>query len=163
MQVVRERYKGALPNATNAVEKLTYKYTLNEVKNLLSQDISVLLYELTTKYSTFNLSCENQCQILVDGVRFSASGLVIKFGAKTEFTVTIDDQMVNSAHEITVQDSESGLVTVENYDRKSYAGIPRNTFRGKLIFTTADYKTVDGTLKNDRVVINQLLFADYLK
>lgn len=55
------------------------------------------------------------------------------------------------------------VIEVTNYARKSYAGIPRNTFRDFLIFQKDTYKTVDGTLKNDYVVINQLSLTNYLK
>jgi peptidoglycan hydrolase-like amidase len=54
-------------------------------------------------------------------------------------------------------------VTIKNYDRKSYAGIPWNTFRGRLIFQQDKYKTLSGVEKTDYVVINQLSFDDYMK
>jgi hypothetical protein len=36
----------------------------------------------------------------------------------------------------------NSLITINNYDRKSYAGVPWNTFRGSLYFQKGKYKTV---------------------
>jgi hypothetical protein len=38
-------------------------------------------------------------------------------------------------------ESKNGVVEVVNYPRKSYAGIPRNTFRGSLMVYKDLYKT----------------------
>jgi hypothetical protein len=79
-QVVRERYKGTLPKATNTTNKLAYRFSLDELKrseeihNLLSGYVSevtpsglpVLLYELTTQYKTFEIKCEQNCLLSID-------------------------------------------------------------------------------------------------
>ncbi|MDR0281839.1 MAG: hypothetical protein LBI53_00485 [Candidatus Peribacteria bacterium] len=76
-------FNNNFPQATNLSNKITYKYTLEEVRNLLSQNIyktprysideettrevslsptiSVLLYELSTTYTTFEIECETNC------------------------------------------------------------------------------------------------------
>jgi hypothetical protein len=73
VQLVRERYKGALPKATNFMEKLAYKWTLDEVKKVqwsitdeIPSGVPVLLYELTTQYRTYEVKCEGNCLVNID-------------------------------------------------------------------------------------------------
>jgi len=53
---------------------------------------------------------------------------------------------------------------VDNYLRKSYGGIPRNSFRGSLIRKKDTLKHLSlGTFKEQVVVINRTLFDNYMK
>jgi hypothetical protein len=40
------------------MSKITKKYAIDDIKNLVNQNISVLLYELTTKYDSFEIECD---------------------------------------------------------------------------------------------------------
>lgn len=166
IDLVRSRYTGKLVSATVLSEKITYKIKKEEIKNLILQDISVLLYELTTKYNTFEVFCEGWCEFLVDWQTYNFSEAKISrtpTSSVLPYAITLsNDNFTTIAQEIIVS-SANNLIQIVNYDRKSYAGIPRNTFHWKLIFKTENYKTIDGILKNDYVVINQLSFSDYLK
>jgi hypothetical protein len=160
----REQYQGTVPNATNLMNKLTYNYSLNEIKNLTSKDISVLLYELTTQYQTFDLQCEGTCSFSVDSKQYQRERATLSIAASlNRLEIKGADGTVAYATEITVQAPTDTLITISNYPRKSYAGIPRNTFRGSLTFKKELYQTLEGKLVNDFVVINQLPFMDYLK
>ncbi|MDR0650128.1 MAG: peptidoglycan recognition protein family protein [Candidatus Peribacteria bacterium] len=74
VQVVRDRYQGTLPKATNGMEKLAYKWTLDVLKNIfwstsdeIPSGIPVLLYELTTQYKTYEVKCEtSSCFVDID-------------------------------------------------------------------------------------------------
>lgn len=57
-----------------------------------------------------------------------------------------------------------GLVTFKNYDRASYAKVPRNTFRGSIVFQKDKIKNLN-TSKYDTqfVVVNDVKFSDYMK
>ncbi|MBO4203931.1 hypothetical protein J5893_03840 [bacterium] len=69
-----------------------------------------------------------------------------------------------SVDHVTVQDTQdTALVTISNYSRASYAGIPWNTFRGKLSFYTDTYMTVEGKKVTGPLVKNTLSFSDYMK
>lgn len=162
LRVSREIYTGTLPNATNISDKLTYKYSLEEVKELIHQDISVLLYELTTKYTTFTVQCKNLCDLQIDGGSYQRPSAIISFLPEGMYITRDVATNAFSATEISIS-SPDDIVEISNYDRTSYAGIPRNTFHGKLIFQKGNYKTVEGTLKNDFIVINQLPFMDYMR
>lgn len=65
---------------------------------------------------------------------------------------------------INVSSKINSLVIVTNYKRTSAAKIPRNTFRGSLLFTKDSLKNLTTKqYQNQYVVINTLLFNDYLK
>ncbi|MDR0860815.1 MAG: N-acetylmuramoyl-L-alanine amidase [Candidatus Peribacteria bacterium] len=160
IKTARSKYTGTLPKATNFTNKLTYSYTLPEIKNLLLKPISVLLYELTTQYKTFDITCEKNCTFQIGDtaytqpkaqITFTPQGIKILLADKSY----IVNEVIASPHE--------GLITIANYTRKSYAGIPRNTFRGSLIFHQETYQTLAGKTLEAPVVINQLPFTDYLK
>jgi len=162
IDLVRERYKGPMPSAIPASNKLDYAYTLTDARELLSKDISVLLYELTTEYSTFHLACESMCEVNRDGDIYQRPSMIVSFVSNR---IVIQQNLTSSplpAHKVSVR-SQNELVEISNYDRKSYVGIPRNTFRGSLIFEVSDYLTVKGETKRAPVVINTLPFMDYMK
>jgi vacuolar-type H+-ATPase subunit C/Vma6 len=69
--LARSNYKRSLNKATNKISKITKKYTINNVKKLINQDISVLLYELSTKYDSFQISCETKCIFNIDGMDYN--------------------------------------------------------------------------------------------
>ncbi|MDR2189704.1 MAG: hypothetical protein LBP53_00440 [Candidatus Peribacteria bacterium] len=163
LQLIRERYKGILPQATNFINKLAFHYTENEIKNLITQQISVLLYELTTNYKTFEIGCEGGCSLTINGTAYQQPQATI---TRTTEGMFIQIPALGNAfptENIVISSLNQGLVSITNYSRKSYANIPRNTFRGTLIFQKDRYQAPDGTLKNGFVVINQLPFSEYLK
>lgn len=72
--------------------------------------------------------------------------------------------MVESVEVYTLPTEGISPITINNYSRKSYAGIPRNTFRGSLVFGKGIYKNLNGEVKEDYLVINRLdTLTDYLK
>ncbi|GHW02632.1 hypothetical protein AGMMS50249_4180 [candidate division SR1 bacterium] len=160
ISIIRSRYSGNLQKASNLMNKMTYKYNLSEIKNLTNSDISVLLYELTTKYRTFDIQCENLCAFILDGNTYQKSSATLSF-TDDGIQVNLNSDIL-SAQEIIIK-SDNNLISITNYDRVSYAKIPRNTFHGSLIFHRDNYQTLDGMSKNDFVVINQLSFSDYMR
>jgi peptidoglycan hydrolase-like amidase len=121
----------------------------------------VLLYELTTQYKTFEIKCEEYCLVEIDHqltyLRPFQATITL---ANDEISIQSEQFPATKAQQILIG---ANMVEITNYTRKSYAGIPRNTFRGLLIFQKDTYKTTDGTQKTGFVVINQLPFSDYLK
>jgi hypothetical protein len=53
------------------MSKITKKYSVSDVKSLVNQNISVLLYELSTKYDSFQISCDLKCIFTIDGVNYN--------------------------------------------------------------------------------------------
>jgi hypothetical protein len=55
-----------LKKATRESMKISKKYTINDIRDLKNQDISVLLYELSTKFDSFEIECESNCIFTID-------------------------------------------------------------------------------------------------
>ena len=160
-EVARKNYKWKLSKATNQISKLTKKYNLNEVKNLVNQDISVLLYELSTKYDSFQISCDSKCIFNIDGVNYNWSGASLTF-LTNKIQVSSDRNI--SANRVSVKSaSNNWTVKVSNYNRKSYLWIPWNSFKWSLIFEKWTYPLKNGWQESDFIVINTLPFTEYMK
>ena len=162
LKEIREDFDKTFHAATNLTAKITHHYTLNEIKHLLKENISVLLYELTTTYNTFYLRCENTCFIERDGEYETTSELKIIIDHWELFYQKKEDKNLIAFNDLSLQ-SEDQFVTIENYPRKSYIGIPWNLFRGKLRFTKWFYINQQGKQIFAPLVINILSFSDYLK
>lgn len=79
-EVIKElRETAGIPihQATNLTKKVAYAYSSQEIRPLLEQDISVLLYDLTTNYQTFSLRCEGGCIIETPDQTFESDTLEI--------------------------------------------------------------------------------------
>jgi len=48
------------------VQKITYKVTLDEIKNFVTQKVRVLLFELSTSFTNWEISCASKCIIDLD-------------------------------------------------------------------------------------------------
>ena len=166
---LRETAGISIHQATNFTKKVAYAYSSQEIRPLLEQNISVLLYDLTTNYQTFSLRCEGGCIIETpdqtlenDTLEIMSQNSQLFFTLSSLIDSSVQPQKVDS---LTVKSQKiDGLVTIENYPRVSYAKIPWNTFRGSLTFQKGEYTDKKGEKKSDRpLVINMLPVTDYLK
>ena len=148
---------------------MAYAYSSQEIRPLLEQNISVLLYDLTTNYQTFSLRCEGGCVIETPDQTLESDTLeIMSQNSQLFFTLSslIDSSVQSQKVDFLTVKSQKmdGLVTIENYPRVSYAKIPWNTFRGSLTFQKGEYTDKKGEKKSDRpLVINTLPVTDYLK
>ena len=160
-QISRNNYKWRLTKASKQMSKIAKKYTVNDIKNLMNQQISVLLYELTTKYDSFEIKCDTKCIFTIDGVDYNWTGASLTFLSNR---IQVDADRSLSVNEVFVRSANKDwTVEVSNYNRKSYAGIPWNKFKGSLYFEKWVYPTLDGEQKSDFIVVNTLPFNEYMK
>ena len=160
-QILRKKYKWSLPKASIKSSKITKKYTIDEVKSIINQDISVLLYELTTKYDSFSIVCDNSCIFTIDWINYDRTWANLTFLSDR---IQIDSDRSLSANKVFVKSAISDwAVKISNYTRKSYVWIPWNTFKWSLIFEKWVYPTLNGGQKSDFVVVNTLPFSEYMK
>ena len=160
-QVYRNNYKWKLKSATNQTQKITKKYSIYDVKNLINQNISVLLYELSTEYDSFQIVCDMKCIFNIDGVDYSRNWATLTFLSNK---IQVNSDRVLSANKVSVKSSVNGWsVKVSNYNRKSYIWIPWNSFKWSLNFEKWTYPLKNGEQKSDFIVINTLPFWDYMK
>ena len=147
--------------ATNHFEKIQWKITKDKAKNLLNQNINVLLYELTQKYDEYKISCDWWCTFKFDNNVITAASWDIQYWVWDTLSITINDITYTSQKLIIF--AKNNLITVQNYTRKSYAWIPRNTFHWELIFQKDYMKDKNWNQTYKYVVINNLLFKEYMK
>ena len=160
-QTKKNTYSWKLNRASWSISKITKKYTINEIRNLIKKDISVLLYELSSKYDSFEIKCDGTCIFTIDNVDYNRSNANLIFSSN-KIHIKSDRDLI--ADSISVKSSISnGNVEISNYDRKSYAGISRNTFKGKLTFEKWEYPTLEGKQISSFIVINTLPFMEYMK
>ena len=160
-QTARNNYKWGLNKASKKMSKIAKKYTISDVKNLVNKDISVLLYELTTKYDSFEIICDISCIFNIDGVDYDRSGANLTFLSNK---IQVNSDRILSASKVSVKSSMNDwIVKISNYSRKSYAGIPWNRFKGSLIFEKWEYPLLNWKNISDFIVINTLPFSEYMK
>jgi len=162
LQKLREKYFAThnVSLANYKTKKIQYKISPSEASKLLSWDISVLLYELSTNFNSRDISCENSCNVLLDWKKLQTSSIkIFKNGLNLLTQINWQNYFAN---QIEIQDSSSWTVIFQNYSRKSYAWVPWNSFAGKIIIKQDLYKDLQKNVKKDFVVINQLKFKDYL-
>lgn len=157
----RNNYKWKLNKATEQISKITKKYDINDVKNLTNQDISVLLYELSTKYDSFQIVCDMKCVFNIDGVNYNRDWATLTFLTNK---ILVSSDRILYANKVSIKSSlAEWVVKISNYNRKSYVWIPWNKFKGSLLFEKWIYPLKDWTFKTDFIVINTLPFSEYMK
>ena len=158
---VQDNYKWTLHKATNSITKISKKYSKSDINTLINQDISVLLYELTTQYDSFEIKCDMSCIFNIDGVNYNRTWADITFLSNQ---IKINSKHSLTANSISVKSSLSNWsVKINNYNRKSYAGIPRNIFKWTLNFEKWSYPLLNWEQKSDFIVTNTLPFKEYMK
>ena len=160
-KAARNNYKWKLSKATEQISKITKKYNINDVKSLINQDISVLLYELSTKYDSFQIVCDMKCVFNIDGVNYNRDWATLTFLTNK---ILVSSDRILYANKVSVKSSLTDwIVKISNYNRKSYAWIPWNKFKGSLIFEKWIYPLKNWIFKTDFIVINTLPFSEYMK
>lgn len=157
----RNNYKWNLTKATKQSQKISKKYTISNVKKLINRDISVLLYELTTKYDSFDIICDMNCIFNIDWVDYKRDWATLTFLTNK---IKVNSKYDLFANNVSVRSSISWwLVKLTNYNRKSYAWIPWNSFKGSLIFEKWNYPLKNWTQEYWFIVVNTLPFSEYMK
>jgi hypothetical protein len=82
--------------------KIMRKYTLNDVKSLINQNISVLLYELSTKYDSFEIICDMSCVFNIDGVNYNRDSASLTLLSNR---IQVNSDIILSANKVSVKSS----------------------------------------------------------
>lgn len=147
-------------DATNFISKITYKNTLNDVRKYLKTNVKVLLYQLSTEFYNWTLSCKDTCTVILDGIEYPNINKVnvLKWSENLEIQIG-DKKNIWKKFEITT-DWE---IAFDNYDRKSYLWEPWNVFKWKIIIQKDLIKPLNADLTSQYVVINELPVSDYMQ
>ena len=143
--------------------KIVHKTFLPELKSYLSGMINVLLYDLSMNYHRRDLTCDGTCLIGIDNAFIQQKTITLT--SYDDFLYVETGENYLSPKQLTITSASGGLVKITSYDRKSYGGIPRNTFHGSLIFKQNPVKDLasGSAIENRFIIINRLLFTDYMK
>jgi len=115
-------------------------------------------------YPRQEITCDGGCRILADNVLYTGTAPVVE--TSNGFIYLNLPQFENSlaVTSLEISSSNGGLVSVNNYTRKSYGGILWNSFRGSLIWKTDSIKDLStGKFVDHVVTINKTSFDNYMK
>lgn len=150
--------------SSQSISKITSKVTLSDIQNLLQTPLSILLYELSTSYPRYEVSCDGWCSIQADDITYTGAAPVVE--ASNWFVYLTLPQFENAlpVSLLEISSLDGGLLHVNNYTRKSYGGTPWNSFRGSLIWKKETIKNLSvGQFVDQTIVINKTSFAHYMK
>lgn len=148
--------------SVNPITKIVHKTFLPELKSYLSGMINVLLYDLTMNYHRWEITCDGPCLLAIDKTIVKQKSVIVESYDKFLYLSSGENSL--SPKQLIVSSASGWVVKVTSYNRSSYGGVPRNTFRWSLIFKQNPIKNLaSGTIDNRFVIINRLAFADYMK
>jgi len=153
--------KNNITSATEFTGKFVWKININQAKVLIQKNIKILLYELTQNYNEYKISCDWWCTFKFDGNTINCNNWEISQWIWWTLAITIND--ITYTTQKVIVSSKNNIISIENYNRKSYAWIPRNTFHWDLIFQKDYMMDKKWNQSYKYVVINDLLFSDYMK
>jgi hypothetical protein len=69
----------------------------------MNQQISVLLYELSTKYDSFEITCDSRCIFTIDGIDYNWTGANLTFlsnriQVNADRSLSVNEVFVRSAN-----------------------------------------------------------------
>lgn len=149
-----------LQTASNESEKIEDRIDLDEVEELMNDDVKVLLYEVTAEYNTWQLACDDGCDVEVDGdvvVRNTNAVLVTQQGE----ALTISSKGTTVEGKSVEIQNNGEFIEITNYPRGAN-GLAYNIFRGNLRIEKEVYNNLVNGMTEDFVVINDVPFEDYL-
>jgi len=154
----------SLSASSQSFNKITSKIFLSDISSLIASPLTILLYELSTNYSNYELSCDGWCRILADGKLYTGIAPVVETSNGFVYLRLPEFENPLIVQTLDISSSDNQLVRVVNYTRKSYAGISWNVFRWSLIWKKDTIKNLaTGKFVSQAVVLNTTSFDNYMK
>ena len=145
-------------------QKINYKITQNEISNLMSQNIPVMLYDLSASYNLYNIKCKDWCSVDIynDWTKTTRSNMsIFDFDTKSSDKINIYyNEQTYKADNIVINPNTTTQFT--NYNRNSSSKTPRNIFSWQIIVKKQDIRKLDGNWYNAWTIINSLPLHDYI-
>ena len=153
-----------LTNSSQNSTKITSKINISDVNDLIQTPLNILLYELSTSYPRYEISCDGGCTIQADDKTYTdIKPIVETSNGFVYLTLPTFENSLAVTH-LEISSVDGGLVHVNNYLRKSYGGTPWNSFRGSLIWKKENIKNLAaGKFMDQAVVMNKTSFDNYMK
>lgn len=151
-------------SSSSNISKIASKIPLADISSLITLPITILLYELSTNYARYEISCDGWCLIQTDDKSYTDSAPVVEKSNGFIYLNLPTFENSLAADMLTISSVDGGLVYINNYARKSYGGTPWNSFRGSLIRTKDTLKNLaSGKYVQQPLVINRTTFDNYMK
>ncbi len=115
--------------SSQSITKITSKITISDIKTLVQTPLTILLYELSTNYPRYEISCDGGCSIQADDKTYTGSNPVVETNDGFVYLTLPSFENPLEVKLLDISSSNGGLVRVDNYARKSYGGVARNNFR----------------------------------
>ncbi len=147
--------------ATTFTNKITAKVSLDQVKQYIKSDISVLLHELSMDYKSWDIYCDSICSFQSPSGIYKSDSASIKI-SNWKLLLSINNQ--NYLLDKIIVTANAGLIEIKNYPRVSYMNIPWNTFYGSISFEKWPIKNLKtDKYDNQYILVNTLSFHQYLR
>ncbi|MEI7919513.1 MAG: hypothetical protein WCH65_04895 [bacterium] len=111
------------------ITKIVSKISLPEVKTLIQTPLSILLYELSVNYPRYEVSCDGGCTIVADTKTYTDTNPIVETSNGFVYLTLPPFENALAVKNLEISSISGGLVRIDNYARKSYAGILWNSFR----------------------------------
>lgn len=156
--------KRTISASSSSINKILSKIPLSEVKTLIQTPLSILLYELSVNYPRYEVSCDGGCSISADGVVYTDPNPIVETSNGFVYLTLPTFENALAVKTLEIASVSGGLVRINNYARKSYAGVLWNSFRWSLIWKKDTLKNLSlWKFVDQAVVINKTTFDNYMK
>lgn len=145
--------------ASNKTKKINYKIWINEAKQLMSNKLKVLLYDLSMNFDKWDIVCNWNCNLDLDWLEFENLSWVSVLQTNWKIKLLIWDSNFEW-NKLIIQ--SKNYLEILNYDRKSYAWKNWNIFKWDLIFQKDEIKKLDWNYIKKIILINEISLIDYL-
>lgn len=150
--------------SSQSINKITSKISLSDIKTLMQTPLNILLYELSTSYPRFEISCDGGCAIQADDQIYTGATPVVETSNGFIYLTLPNFENALAVSNLEISSSNWGLVRVTNYMRKSYGGTSWNSFRWSLIRKKDTIKKLpSGEFVQQAIVTNKTSFDNYMK
>ncbi len=149
------------PTTGNRIQKIEKEVDTDSAMSYLDKNVQVLLYELTTDYDNYDISCSNTCSI---EIQWNFKENISDFSLK-RYSDSLEVKIWDESYYSEFIDIYNNwwLIQFDNYSRESYGWTPWNKFRWNIHIKKDYIKHLWEETKNDWVIINNLPFYDYMK
>jgi N-acetylmuramoyl-L-alanine amidase len=143
------------------VQRMDEAPSLADIPALLRTPVRVLLYDVSTTHTTWDLQCEGTCFLQYPGGKRRVSSAMIT-EESTWFLITRSGGAVHK-EKVAYTASKEWAVKINNYERKTSDWIGLNVWRESLLFTTGPLKKIWGGVETAHQVINVVSYDHYMQ
>ncbi|MEI7562568.1 MAG: N-acetylmuramoyl-L-alanine amidase [bacterium] len=122
----------AIVPSSSSLKKISAKILPGEIATYLKGFVSVLLYDLSINSHRWELACDGNCKVNIDGQTRLMDTITLE--SNDDFLYVPNGENYMTPQRVEISSASGGLVQVLSYPRNSYGKVPRNTFHGSLVF-----------------------------